>query len=45
MISLLFDGEPMEISNNLKIRNQYSWCKIYQSKKSNARKWILKIRY
>jgi hypothetical protein len=45
MISLLVDGEPMEISNNLKIRNQYGWCKIYQSKKSNARKWILKIRY
>ena len=45
MISLLVDGEPMEISNNLKIRNQYGWCKIYQSKKSKARKWILKIRY
>ena len=45
MISLLVDGEPMEIINNFKIRNQYDWCKIYQSKKSNGRKWILKIRY
>lgn len=42
-ISLLVNGEPMIIQNNIKIRTQYGWCNIYQSKISNAQEWILKI--
>lgn len=42
-ISLLVNGEPMIIMNNIRIRNQYGWCNIYQSKISNAQEWILKI--
>ena len=42
-ISLLVNGEPMIIQNNIKIRTQYGWCNIFQSKTSNAQKWVLKI--
>ena len=42
-ISLLVDDKPMIIMSNLKIRTQYGWSNIYQSKISNAKKWILKI--
>ena len=42
-ISLLVNGKPMIIMNNIKIRTQYGWCNIYQSKTSNAKEWILKI--
>lgn len=43
-ISLLADGEPMLIQNNINIRTQYGWCNIFQSKTSNAQKWELKIK-
>jgi hypothetical protein len=42
-ISLLADGEPMLVINNNKIRTQYGWCSLYQSKKSNAKEWVLMI--
>ena len=42
-ISLLADSEPMLVLNNNKIKTQYGWCSIYQSKMSNAQEWILKI--
>tara|TARA_R110002051_G_scaffold238375_2_gene299123 strand:+ start:14744 stop:16273 length:1530 start_codon:yes stop_codon:yes gene_type:complete len=42
-ISLLVDGEPMMVVNNIKIKTQYGWCSIYQSKISNAQEWVLKI--
>jgi hypothetical protein len=32
MLSLLVDGEPMEISNNLKIRNQYGGARFIKVK-------------
>ena len=42
-ISLFVNGEPMIIQNNIKIRTQYGWCSIFQSKISNAQEWVLKI--
>ena len=43
IISLKADNKPMMITNNLKIRTQYGWCNIFQSKVSKAEEWILKI--
>lgn len=42
-INLLADGEPMLVLNNNKIKTQYGWCSIYQSKMSSAQEWVLKI--
>ena len=42
-ISLMADGNQMKFYNNNKIKTQYGWCDIYQSKRSNAREWILRI--
>ena len=42
-ISLFVNGEQIPIMNNIKIRNQYGWCNIYQSKILNAQEWVLKI--
>lgn len=42
-ISLHVDGEPMEVINNIRMRTQYGWCKIFQSKISSAQDWILRI--
>ncbi|WP_334058738.1 hypothetical protein [Polaribacter sp. P097] len=43
-ISLLADGEPMMVVNNYKIKTQYGWCSIHQSKISSAKEWILRIK-
>lgn len=42
-ISLLVNGVPIKMQNNLILRNQFGWCRIFQSKASNAREWVLKI--
>ncbi len=42
-ISLLVNGKPMIIQNNIKIRTHYGWCNVFQSKTSNAKEWVLKI--
>ena len=42
-ISLKADNKSMMIMNNMKIRTQYGWCNIFQSKISNAKEWTLKI--
>lgn len=43
LISLTVNGASMSLINNIKIRTQYGWCHIYQSKISNGKEWILKI--
>tara|TARA_B100001175_G_scaffold313734_1_gene321834 strand:- start:82 stop:1620 length:1539 start_codon:yes stop_codon:yes gene_type:complete len=43
-LSLFVNGEPMIIQNNINIRTQYGWCNIFQSKTSNAKEWVLKIK-
>ena len=39
--SLTMDGRPSTLKCNLKIRNQYDWCKVFESEASTAREWVL----
>ncbi|MFY9243737.1 MAG: hypothetical protein WAO74_11990 [Polaribacter sp.] len=43
IINLQVNNEPMLLQNNIKIKTQYGWCSIYQSKKSTAKDWVLTI--
>jgi len=42
-LSLFIDGNPSALRCNLKIRNQYGWCDVYQSEVSRAREWELVV--
>lgn len=43
-ISLTADGDHVPLECNLKLRNQYDWCDIYQSSVSDAKEWRLHIK-
>lgn len=43
-LKLLVNGKPMPLQNNTKIRTQYGWSDIYQSKISNEKEWVLEIK-
>lgn len=42
-LTLHVDGKSMSIHANMKIKTQYGWCTIYQSKPNNGVKWKLFI--
>ena len=42
-ISLLINDEKVMLQNNTKIKTQYGWCSIFQSRTFNAKEWVLMI--
>lgn len=43
-ISLKADGKPIQLIETMKLKNQYQWCVIYQSRPIKASEWTLSLK-
>lgn len=43
-IEVSVDRKPIDLHNVMNIRNQYSWLRIFQSKRVKAKEWAIKIK-